>query len=125
MAKPTLIKSSEGLLINKSKSEGNLFKEVLEYNSSNQFDSVDIAYTKVNGTYPSKGLSGNDKVTMLYYILSGSAEITLEIGESFFMEKADVFILPPKTFYKISGDFEALMICSPAWYESQSIKKLI
>lgn len=106
----------------KNKDTDGLKKTVLEYNTG-QLESVDVAYTQMDGTYPTKGWSANKTSTMLYYLLSGSAKIFLVNGTSYIIDKEDVFVLPPNTFYRICGKFEALMICSPAWKPEQSIKK--
>lgn len=105
------------------KSSASLRKIVHEYNTTHQFDAVDIAYTKVDGIYPSTGWSANDVCSMIYYILNGSAVLTSETGETFHLEARDALLLPPKTWYRIQGNFEALMICAPAWYKEQSLSK--
>ena len=114
--KPTLVKKGETWIKRKKD------KVVWEYNKG-QFDKVDIAKTKVIGRYPEAGWAANKVSTMLYYLLSGSAILTLEAGEKFRMKSDDVFILPPNTWYSIDGKFEALMVCSPVWTSDQSIKK--
>lgn len=120
MQNPQLIKKSQTL--EKIKDSDGLKKLVLEYNTG-QLDAVDVAYTKMNGIYPVSGWSANQTSTMLYYVLFGKAKLTLEKGDTYILEQADLFVLPPNSFYKIEGEFEALMICSPAWKAEQSIKK--
>lgn len=101
-------------------------KMVHEYNTAKQqLQAVDVAYTKVKGAYPSgdKRYAANDVCTMNYYILSGTATLVTELGASYSLEPRDVLQLPPKTWYRIEGEFEALMVCSPAWYKEQSLSK--
>ncbi len=120
METPCLVKKDQTL--SKIKDSAVLKKTVWEYNSG-QFEKADIAKSIVSGRYPEKGWAANDVCTMFYYLLSGTAVVTLESGERFSMESEDVFLLPSKTWYSIEGEFEALMVCAPAWYKEQSLSK--
>ncbi|HEU4965922.1 MAG TPA: hypothetical protein VFT53_00385 [Candidatus Saccharimonadales bacterium] len=120
----TLVKLSDTKMHDKSNPATRLTKIVHEYNSAaHPLEAVDVALTTVSGTYPATGWAANEVCSMIYYILHGTAVLTSEDGQTFALEPRDALLLLPKTWYTITGDFEALMVCAPAWYKEQSRSK--
>lgn len=51
----------------------------------------------------------------IYYIIQGKAYFTFEDGSEFDINQGDVFYIPSDTVYKMIGEFDAVLINSPAF----------
>ncbi|MBN1216104.1 MAG: hypothetical protein JXA99_11775 [Candidatus Lokiarchaeota archaeon] len=79
---------------------------------------INIALIEINGRYPDIGLSLNQIVKEMIYVISGKGKIVIENKEYEIEEGDSVLILPNKKYF-IDGSLKLLVSCSPAWDVSQ------
>jgi mannose-6-phosphate isomerase-like protein (cupin superfamily) len=79
-----------------------------------------ISYQEAHGRVPSTGATVNTVCEECYYILEGTARITVGAHE-FDLKPGDVAIVPPATpSYLVSDGLKYLTITNPDWYAEQS-----
>ncbi len=79
---------------------------------------INIAYIEINGRYPDEGLSLNQIVKEMIYVISGKGKIVIENKEYEIEEGDSVLILPNKRYF-IDGSLKLLVSCAPSWDMSQ------
>ncbi|MCA9392427.1 NUDIX domain-containing protein [candidate division WWE3 bacterium] len=96
-------------------------KKIWEYNNY-QFTKVDLAKCEMNGKYPNQGYAVNGRSTMLVYVTKGLLLVKIEGLDVANVNSEDVYIIPKGKRYRLSGDWEGLLICSPPWSPSRKKK---
>lgn len=78
-----------------------------------------IAFVTMDGRYPEKGYSINERCTETLYVTEGA--FTLTYGEeSFELREGDVFMILPGTKYAITGRGSSVDVITPEWDKSQN-----
>jgi len=96
------------------KTEGSL------YPSSPQEDQT-IAMVETDGKYPESGYSVNDVATETILLLEGGIEVyTHKTGRWQAMEKGDLFMVLPRTKYKLRGKGKCAVFITPAWEKNNN-----
>lgn len=73
-----------------------------------------------DGRYPETGFKMNKICTESIFIINGNFEIT--VGEEKYpLTQYDIFYIPVKVPYSISGTGEALVFIEPKWDSAQNI----
>ena len=78
-----------------------------------------VAYVKMDGVYPEKGYSLNDRCSESIYLISGQLTLTAN-GTECVLRPGDLFVVTPGTKYSIKGRGEALDLITPVWDKSQN-----
>lgn len=110
------------MLIRKSErdSKGDDIVSVYEYPFGNK--DLDVAVAEINGLYPKEGFVINRDVDMIYYIISGDAEITVE-NKKYDVHEGDSLFIKKGNKYRINGkNLKAVLSSSPAWNPDQYIE---
>ena len=90
--------------------------KILEYNFKNKV--MNAALATITGRYPATGQVVNEACAEVAYIIKGQGKIVLE-GETTELEVGDSLLINPGDRYYWDGNFEMLVVCSPAWYAEQ------
>lgn len=72
---------------------------------------ISMVKTKFCGSFP---LSKNRVSTRYFVVLSGECKLSIN-GEPATLHTSDIVVIPPNTAYKFSGDFETILIDTPAF----------
>jgi mannose-6-phosphate isomerase-like protein (cupin superfamily) len=76
------------------------------------------AVVKVNGRYPQRGFTVNQKCKELVYFMRGKGRLVLE-HESINVKKGDQVVINPGEKFYWEGKLVMFMPCFPAWYPQQ------
>src|SRR3989344_7378963 len=76
------------------------------------------AVIRLNGRYPLKGYTVNEKCKELVYFLKGSGKLVLE-NKIISVKKGDQLVIEPGEKFYWEGKMEMFMPCAPAWYPEQ------
>lgn len=78
-----------------------------------------IAVVKMDGVYPEKGWSVNDKCTETMYLQEG--ELVIEIEEEIFrLKPGDIISVVPGKKYRVRGKATTVDVITPAWDKKQN-----
>lgn len=73
---------------------------------------------KLNGRYPEKGRTVNEKCKELTYFLEGKGKLVVE-DKVINVEKGDQVVIEPGERFYWEGKLTMFMPCTPAWYPEQ------
>lgn len=90
--------------------------EVFEY--PHHDPEMDGAVIRIQGRYPQDGWVRNTKSKELVYIFEGSGKILKE-GEEHELKKGDMILISPNEWFAWEGEFEMLVVCTPAFKPEQ------
>lgn len=83
---------------------------------------INAAVIKINGRYPERGRTVNEKCKELAYVIDGIGQLTVE-GKTVELKKGVVVLIEPgERFYWEGQNLEVFMPCTPAWYPKQHKK---
>ena len=80
---------------------------------------INAVVIKINGRYPEKGRTVNDKCKELAYVIRGKGKVTVEENDIELKEGSVVLIEPGERFFWEGENLEIFMPCTPAWYPEQ------
>lgn len=81
---------------------------------------VSVAEVTMDGVYPEKGYSINEKCTETIYLLEGSLDVICDGVKYELRTRGDVCSIPPGTGYRVEGKGVSLDIITPGWEKSQN-----
>jgi len=73
---------------------------------------------KLNGRYPLKGFTVNQKCKELVYFISGKGKLVVD-NKTIYVKKGDQVVINPGEKFYWEGKFVMFMPCAPAWYSEQ------
>lgn len=83
---------------------------------------LDLAVAEIKGDYPQKGWVRNTQVDMTYFVIEGKGEFYFE-NERHEIEAGDLVMIEKSRWYRVKGNFKAVMVSSPAWSPDQYEEK--
>ena len=76
------------------------------------------AVIKLNGRYPLRGSTINEKCKELVYFLSGKGKAVIN-GKTINVKQGDQLVIEPGEKFYWEGKMTMFMPCTPAWYPEQ------
>jgi len=76
------------------------------------------AVIKINGRYPEKGRTVNEKCKELVFFLEGKGKLVVE-DKTYKVQKGDQVVIDPGERFYWEGNLTMFMPCAPAWYPNQ------
>lgn len=76
------------------------------------------AVIKIDGRYPEKGRTVNEKCKELVYFLEGKGKLVVE-DKIYKVQKGDQIVIDPGERFCWEGKLVMFMPCAPAWYPKQ------
>ena len=73
----------------------------------------------MDGVYPQKGYSLNDRCTETLCMTDGEFNLTCD-GAAYTLRRGDLFSVLPGSKYRIEGKGSAVICISPAWDSAQN-----
>lgn len=80
---------------------------------------IDVSIVTLDGRFPKKDWSVNQKSKELFFILDGLAELTIN-NKNISFSKGDVVIIDPLEKYFWTGKATFLISCTPPWTSEQT-----
>lgn len=80
---------------------------------------LDLGISTIDGRYPSKGYSVNEKSKMIIYILEGKGRIVVDEDYCYFEQGDVIMINPMEKYYWDTEHCVASIVSTPAWSSLQ------
>lgn len=103
------------------KSQAEVFKagdECTVFEYPMEYKDINGAVAKINGRYPSKGITVNEISRELGYVINGQGKITID-NKEIQLNKGDLICIDPGEKFYWEGNMELFIPCTPAWTPEQ------
>jgi mannose-6-phosphate isomerase-like protein (cupin superfamily) len=79
---------------------------------------IGFAVAEISGRYPEANYAINEECQMIYFVINGSAKLTIE-NQEYDINEGDAAIIPSGKKYCIDGNVTVAISTSPAWFPEQ------